>query len=237
MEEVEKQAIKVEGKSELKEVEGGEFEMVSLAESLATPPSKTANLGSADEAELAREAYSWPRIVAPPMKRAGHVILDTCYPDGQSTSPPALQLFSLMRVRTLADTPTGNIQRLTYAKSHSKQVYYDARKSAWGDLFPHEPKSKLVRKRGVRKLFKEEGFGGFGLEDGDDPLVNMEHLPVGELESASVPADAEGEEVIAWKSKPVPDGTMGQRRPFSTTARRPIHPCECPCLAALKISF
>lgn len=42
---------------------------------------------------------------------------------------------------------------MTYAKSHSKQVYYDARKSSWGDLFPHTPKGKeVIRDRGVRRL-------------------------------------------------------------------------------------
>lgn len=31
--------------------------------------------------------------------------------------------------------------RLTIPRSQGKQPYYDARKSSWGDLFPHEPKN------------------------------------------------------------------------------------------------
>lgn len=36
--------------------------------------------------------------------------------------------------------------RLTFPKSQGKQVYYDARKSAWGDIFPHQPKNKEVER-------------------------------------------------------------------------------------------
>ena len=38
-------------------------------------------------------------------------------------------------------------------KSQGKQEYYDARKSAWGDLFPHDPKNgEVIRHRGIRRL-------------------------------------------------------------------------------------
>jgi ribosomal protein RSM22 (predicted rRNA methylase) len=36
--------------------------------------------------------------------------------------------------------------RLTIPKSQGKQPYYDARKSNWGDLFPHESKNKAVER-------------------------------------------------------------------------------------------
>ncbi|EAU92266.1 3-methyl-2-oxobutanoate hydroxymethyltransferase [Coprinopsis cinerea okayama7 len=65
---------------------------------------------------LRQEAYHWPRLVFPPMKKSGHVILDSC-------------------------TSEGKIVRMTIPKSQGKQPYYDARKSAWGDLFPHPPKN------------------------------------------------------------------------------------------------
>ncbi|GAA6005050.1 hypothetical protein JCM10207_008492 [Rhodosporidiobolus poonsookiae] len=61
--------------------------------------------------ELAR-----PRIIAPPMKRSGHIIFDVC-------------------------SPSGDIERHTIPKSQGKQAYYDARKAAWGDAFPHAPKN------------------------------------------------------------------------------------------------
>ena len=34
--------------------------------------------------------------------------------------------------------------RLTIPRSQGKQIYYDARKSHWGDLFPHQPKHRPV---------------------------------------------------------------------------------------------
>lgn len=35
----------------------------------------------------------------------------------------------------------GKIMRMTIPKSQGKQEYYDARKSNWGDIFPHPPKN------------------------------------------------------------------------------------------------
>jgi 3-methyl-2-oxobutanoate hydroxymethyltransferase len=107
----------------------------------------------------------------------------------------------------------GNIQRLTYAKSHSKQVYHDARKSAWGDLFPHEPKTNVVRKRGVRQLVKEEGFAEAAMM-GDELDVEMdglemEGMPVAQLDIG------DGDEVITYKS----GRTASQRREHSTSTR------------------
>ena len=32
--------------------------------------------------------------------------------------------------------------RITIPKSQGKQPFYDARKSSWGDIFPHEPKNR-----------------------------------------------------------------------------------------------
>ena len=36
--------------------------------------------------------------------------------------------------------------RLTIPKSQGKQVFYDARKSSWGDIFPHSSKNKEVER-------------------------------------------------------------------------------------------
>ncbi|ORY91654.1 mitochondrial small ribosomal subunit Rsm22-domain-containing protein [Leucosporidium creatinivorum] len=59
---------------------------------------------------------AWPRLVAPPLKRSGHVILEVC-------------------------TASGALERHTIPKSQGRQAYYDARKVAWGDSFPHAPKN------------------------------------------------------------------------------------------------
>lgn len=40
------------------------------------------------------------------------------------------------------DFLVGKIMRLTIPKSQGKQPFYDARKSSWGDIFPHLPKNK-----------------------------------------------------------------------------------------------
>lgn len=43
-------------------------------------------------------------------------------------------------------------------RSQGKQEYYDARKSTWGDLFPHDPKNgEVIRHRGIRRLKEVEG--------------------------------------------------------------------------------
>ncbi|KZS91904.1 hypothetical protein SISNIDRAFT_456089, partial [Sistotremastrum niveocremeum HHB9708] len=103
----------------------------SSSESVATAPNDT----ELDEA-LRVESYQWPRLIVPPLKRSGHIILDAC-------------------------TPEGAISRLTIPKSQGKQPFYDARKASWGDLFPHPPKNRpIVRYAGESKLKVSEGAGG-----------------------------------------------------------------------------
>ncbi|KAF8755993.1 Mitochondrial small ribosomal subunit Rsm22 [Rhizoctonia solani] len=71
------------------------------------------------EEEVLRGAIgTWPRIIYPPMKRSGHVIMDTC-------------------------TNEGSIARITIPRSQGKQAYYDARKASWGTLFLTHPASHL----------------------------------------------------------------------------------------------
>lgn len=55
---------------------------------------------------------------------------------------------------------TGSIIRLTVPRSASKQAFYDARKSTWGDLFPHPAKgTEIVRDRGIKKLLRTNSVG------------------------------------------------------------------------------
>ncbi|SCV70859.1 BQ2448_3621 [Microbotryum intermedium] len=69
--------------------------------------------------------WTWPRILSPPSKRSGHIILDVCSSsDLRQTS--------------------GQIERHIIPKSQGRQAYYDARKSSWGDSFPHPPKNGAV---------------------------------------------------------------------------------------------
>ncbi len=41
--------------------------------------------------------------------------------------------------------------RMTIPKSQGKQPFYDARKSSWGDIFPHPPKNKPQERQHVIK--------------------------------------------------------------------------------------
>ena len=64
---------------------------------------------------------SFPRIVLPPLKRRGHIILDAC-------------------------TPAGRIERWTVPKSYGKRAYNDARKARWGDLWALGAKTRIARR-------------------------------------------------------------------------------------------
>jgi ribosomal protein RSM22 (predicted rRNA methylase) len=69
------------------------------------------NRPSLDQTDTAKALHA-PRLVMPPLKRNGHVLLDYC-------------------------TPKGTLERTVVAKSHPKPLYTLARKSFWGDLWPH----------------------------------------------------------------------------------------------------
>jgi len=88
------------------------------------------------------EAFQWPRLVFPPLKKNGHVIIDGCTAQGASMSYP---------ISIVTDILKGKIMRMTIPKSQGKQPYYDARKSGWGDIFPHPPKNKPQERQHVLK--------------------------------------------------------------------------------------
>lgn len=69
-------------------------------------------------------SHAWSRIVVPPLKKDGHVIIDVC-------------------------AANGHLERAIIPKSQGKIIYRDARKAMWGDLFPHAPKNKPVRREAV----------------------------------------------------------------------------------------
>ncbi|KAG2223733.1 hypothetical protein INT45_003457 [Circinella minor] len=71
------------------------------------------------ENDFSKIAYTWPRLIQPPLKKHGHVVMDVCANQGE-------------------------IQRMVIPKSQGKTPYRDARKAAWGDLFPHPSKNKVV---------------------------------------------------------------------------------------------
>jgi Mitochondrial small ribosomal subunit Rsm22 len=105
------------------------------------------------EMELA--AYSWPRLVAPPLKNPKHVILDVCSP---------------LSVREPREP---SLERFTITKAQGKQVYYDARKIKWGDLWAFGS-----RKPGIKRevIFKQNmrGRGRIGLRRTGDVEEQIE---------------------------------------------------------------
>jgi ribosomal protein RSM22 (predicted rRNA methylase) len=54
-------------------------------------------------------------------------------------------------------TLAGKVMRITIPKSQGKQPFYDARKSSWGDLFPHEPKNAPQERYQPTRTSKKEG--------------------------------------------------------------------------------
>ena len=114
--------------------EGKPVTTVPISQQLpAVSPEVFEMTGSELQAQLRREAYQWPRLVFPPLKKSGHIILDACTADGIE----ALYYNHDLNLRFFV----GKIMRMTIPKSQGKQPYYDARKSSWGDIFPHPPKN------------------------------------------------------------------------------------------------
>ena len=95
------------------------------------------NRPNADGNGTGVDSFSWPRIARPPLKRNGHVIHDVCSSEGK-------------------------LKRFVAAKSHGKEEYHDARKSSWGDLWPHsiktEPKTIDSFKRKIKQEAKSTGI-------------------------------------------------------------------------------
>ncbi|EGF99807.1 uncharacterized protein MELLADRAFT_94101 [Melampsora larici-populina 98AG31] len=82
-----------------------------------------------EDHQVQSNPVNWPRIILPPHKKKGHVILDVCSSSGQ-------------------------IERMTIPKSQGKSDYYDARKSHWGDSWPHGSK-KVPLVKEIKKVIKK----------------------------------------------------------------------------------
>ena len=111
---------------ELDGEDGGSTEPQPTAEALA--------------AAVAAAATGWSRVVRPPNKRSGHVVLELC-------------------------TPGGSVQQQTVAASHNELLgpgsYRMARKARWGDAWPHPA---VVR----RTRIDDEGHWCTALEAADE---------------------------------------------------------------------
>lgn len=103
--------------------------------SLTTPPPETA----------APHPSSLPRLVLPPLKRHGHVIMDVC-------------------------TPAGTLERWTVARSFGRQAYRDARKARWGDLWALGAKQRVARRVKLGLAKADEADEAQRGDDGEGPL-------------------------------------------------------------------
>ncbi|RIB08287.1 mitochondrial small ribosomal subunit Rsm22-domain-containing protein [Gigaspora rosea] len=96
------------------------------------------------------EAFHWARLILPPIKRSGHIVMDYC-------------------------SNTGKRNAIVLLLSQGKVPYRDARKAMWGDLFPHSPKKPAERRNiGIdKKHNKEEIYIMDEIEDD----ANQENSP------------------------------------------------------------
>lgn len=70
---------------ELEIHEEGFNSMISISQELPAPTSSDVELTDSElQSQLRREAYQWPRLVFPPLKKSGHIILDACTAEGVS---------------------------------------------------------------------------------------------------------------------------------------------------------
>ena len=73
---------------------------------------------------------------------------------------------------------------MTIPKSQGKQPYYDARKSEWGDIFPHEPKNRpqirhqstTVKRQGGKAPTTGAGIGKRSSRLSADASISYSHL-------------------------------------------------------------
>lgn len=121
------------------------------------PERPTGRLPEVDGRFVTPEAVelAWPRIVSPPIKRSGHVVLEVCTAAGSSFSSQRSQL-CLMASFNLKP---GQMERHNIPKSQGRQEYYDARKSAWGDSFPHAPKNGATLAPMGKEVSIKDKFG------------------------------------------------------------------------------
>jgi ribosomal protein RSM22 (predicted rRNA methylase) len=62
--------------------------------------------------------------------------------------------------------------RITIPKSQGKQAYYDARKSSWGDIFPHPPKNPPQERSVTSRKGSDIGKRKNSIKSGDRPTYD-----------------------------------------------------------------
>lgn len=85
-----------------------------------------------DTKALAADVNNTARIMRPPIKRDGHVLIEVCA------------------------SSSGKIEQWIVPKSYSKQAYYDARKASGGDIWQLGAKTRMLREANRGKLARLE---------------------------------------------------------------------------------
>jgi ribosomal protein RSM22 (predicted rRNA methylase) len=107
----------------------------------------------AAEAAARAAAAGWPRLVRPPRKRGGHVILDLCAPADAAGG-------------------AGALMREVVARSRGAAAYRLARAARWGDVWPLDwtappPPAAAAGEESEEELEEEECSEGEEYEDSD----------------------------------------------------------------------
>ena len=132
----------------------------------------------ADAVALA-SAHEWGRMVRPPIKRSGHVIVDLCDADGK-------------------------LSRQIIAKSNAweggvgKSGYKAARKSKWGDLWAYDDPRRLTETRTLEEAAELRAFFSDFADLDADELAGLEagrETPVG-VGGAKKPFGAKRPEIV-----------------------------------------
>lgn len=67
-------------------------------EVISEEPAASEYLEEKVESSLRQEAYHWPRLVFPSLKRSGHIILDACTPEGNVATSLAMYVRELINL-------------------------------------------------------------------------------------------------------------------------------------------
>ncbi|EMR10684.1 hypothetical protein PNEG_00835 [Pneumocystis murina B123] len=90
-------------------IENSKFSYCIIRKEIVRPSLKESKTNLSKD-KLFSDPYSWHRLILPPLKKHGHVVMDTCVSDG-------------------------SIKRMIISKRYGKIHYQNARKAYWGDLW------------------------------------------------------------------------------------------------------
>jgi ribosomal protein RSM22 (predicted rRNA methylase) len=141
-----------------------------------SPPSSTTT--TTPQQPAPPHSLTLPRVIFPPLKRAGHVILDVC-------------------------TPAGTLERWTVPRSFSRRAFRDARKSSWGDLWALGAKSRIqrylkpVKGQMARKGVKRDALTSDAVMHGRGRREEEVFGEVGAEENGEVEETTEEDEIVA----------------------------------------